>query len=56
MKNIEELKERWISILRHKDTYEHVARKNGEVVTSPDIDDICHEIEAFFVGLQRGKI
>ncbi len=47
----EELKNRWISILRHKAEYEHEARKNGETVTRPDIDDICNEIEAFFTGL-----
>jgi hypothetical protein len=49
---MEELKQRWNSILRHKaSTYEHNARKNGEVVTSPSIDDVCNEMEAFFAGL-----
>jgi hypothetical protein len=47
----EELKNRWISLLRMKASYEHNARKDGEVVASPSIDDICNEIEAFFVGL-----
>lgn len=47
----QELKNRWVGILRSKAEYEHFARKNGEVVTSPDIDDICNEIEAFFTGL-----
>ena len=47
----EELKDRWIRILRHKAEYEHNARKNGVDVTSPSIDDICNEIEAFFAGL-----
>lgn len=47
----EELKRRWVGILRGKAEYEHNARKNGEIVTSPSIDDICNEIEAFFTGL-----
>lgn len=50
--NIQELKDRWISLLRMKAKYEHNARANGEIVSSPDIDDICNEIEAFFAGLQ----
>lgn len=49
----EELKERWVSLLRMKAEYEHQARKNGEVVSSPSIDDICNEIEAFFTGLNN---
>ena len=48
----EELKNRWIKLLRMKASeYEHEARKNGKVVSFPDIDDICNEIEAFFTGL-----
>jgi len=47
----QELKTRWIGILRQKANYEHNARKNGEIVSSPDIDDICNEIEAFFTCL-----
>lgn len=47
----EELKSRWVELLRGKAEYEHNARKNGEVVYSPDIDDICNEIESFFTGL-----
>lgn len=47
----QELKNRWINILRMKAEYEHNARKTGEVVSSPSIDDICNEIEAFFTGL-----
>lgn len=47
----EELKTRWVGILRGKAEYEHEDRKNGEIVTSPSIDDICNEIEAFFTGL-----
>jgi len=50
-KEQEELKNRWIKLLRQKAYYEHQARGNGETVTSPDIDDICNEIEAFFVGI-----
>lgn len=49
--NKKELKERWISLLRMKAEYEHEAKKNGEVVTSPSIDSICNEMEAFFTGL-----
>lgn len=51
MSNKEELKNRWVKILRQKAEYEHNARKNGEVVCEPSIDDICNEIEAFFTGL-----
>jgi len=51
-----ELKERWISLLRMKASeYEHTARKNGETVTSPSIDVVCNEIEAFFTGLLTKK-
>ena len=48
--NLEELKNRWVRLLRHKAEYEHEARKKGEVVASPSLDDICNEIEAFFTG------
>ena len=48
---MEELKNRWIKILRRKASYEHEERIKGEVVVSPSIDDICNEIEAFFAGL-----
>ena len=48
---LEELKNRWISILRTKAEYEHNSRKNGETVASTSIDDICNEIEAFFAGV-----
>lgn len=51
---IKELKDRWVSLLRHKAAdYEHKARKNGEIVVGPSIDDICNEILAFFVGLEN---
>lgn len=46
-----ELINRWNSILRQKATYEHNARKNGEVVCSPSIDDICNEMVAFLAGI-----
>ena len=46
-----ELKERWVSILRSKASYEHNERKSGKTVASPSIDDICNEMEAFFTGL-----
>lgn len=49
----QKLKTRWISILRGKASeYEHTARQNKKAVTSPDLDDICNEIEAFFTGLE----
>ena len=47
----EELKNRWIRLLRMKAAYEHEARENGVIVTSPDLNDICGEIDAFFAGL-----
>ena len=47
----EELANRWISILRMKADYEHTARKKGETVCEPSIDDICNEIEAYFTGI-----
>lgn len=51
---MEELKNRWISILRHKaSVYEHEARKRGEIVTEPSLDSICNEMEAFFTGLTK---
>jgi len=49
----EELKDRWINLLRMKASYEHEARKSGEVVCEPSIDDICNEIEAFFTGFNH---
>ena len=51
-----ELKDRWVGLLRGKASeYEHTARKNGEVVVEPSIDDICNEIEAFFTGFTNNK-
>lgn len=47
-----ELIARWEVILRGKASeYEHPARKKGEVVTAPDIDDICNEMRAFLAGV-----
>ena len=46
-----ELADRWISLLRRKAEYEHDAIKNGEVVASPSIDDICNEMIAYFTGV-----
>ena len=43
--------DRWITILRQKAEYEHNARKNGEVVASPSIDDICNEMIAYTSGV-----
>ena len=51
--DLNELKDRWVSILRHKASYERNMRKDGQTVASPDIDDICNEIEAFFAGLTK---
>ena len=51
--NTQELKERWIRLLRQKATYEHDMRRRGEVVCSPSIDAICNEMEAFFTGLEK---
>jgi hypothetical protein len=48
----EELKNRWVKILRQKAEYEHNDRKNGKLVYDPSIDTICNEIEAFFTGLE----
>ena len=45
------LAERWIAILRHKAHYEHDARGRGEAVASPDLDDICNEMTAYFTGI-----
>lgn len=40
--------DRWVSILRLKASeYEHTARGKGELVSSPDIDNICNEMLAF---------
>lgn len=51
-----ELFERWNEILRMKaSTYEHPARKAGERVSEPSIDDICNEMFAFFAGLSNRK-
>ena len=48
---MQELEKRWIGLLRMKASeYEHTARKAGKVVSEPSIDDVCNEIEAFFVG------
>jgi len=42
---------RWIGILRDKASYEHNARKQGELVCSPSIDDICNEMIAYASGV-----
>jgi len=48
----EEMANRWISALRAKAAeYEHEARKEGTAVTSPDIDDICNEMIAYFTAM-----
>ena len=52
--NKKELKDRWIVLLRQKASFfEHEARKRGETVAEPSLDDICNEIEAFFTGLEN---
>jgi hypothetical protein len=49
---LKELHERWNQLLRGKASqYEHTARKRGENVNSPSIDDICNEMDAFFTAL-----
>jgi hypothetical protein len=50
--NLLSLRDRWDRILRGKASdYEHKARKNGEVVCGPSLDDLANEIDAFFTGL-----
>jgi len=56
METLQDLCDRWVRLLRHKAEYEHEARKKGEVVASPSLDDICNEIEAFFAGLQNRNL
>jgi hypothetical protein len=47
---------RWMPMLRYKaEEYEHVARKNGDIVASPSIDDICNEMMAFIDGYNMGR-
>jgi hypothetical protein len=49
---LEEIANRLDHLLRAKASeYEHAARKRGETVTSPSIDDICNEMVAPFTGL-----
>jgi hypothetical protein len=49
--NKNELFCRWITILRQKASeYEHEARKRGETVCSPSLDEIAWEIEAYEAG------
>lgn len=56
MKDVEVLINRWTGILRHKASeYEHKARKEGKLVSEPDIDTICNEIKAFYCGLMTGQ-
>jgi hypothetical protein len=55
-RSIQSLADRWNSILRMKAAeYEHEARKRGEEVASPDIDDICNEMNAYFTGVINDK-
>ena len=50
---ISKLGERWAGTLRSKASeYEHKARGNNKAVTSPSLDSIASEIEAFFAGLK----
>jgi len=57
----EELKNRWVSILRIKADYEHKERNNGKTVPGPSIDAICNEIETSAptatasIAIVRGK-
>ena len=50
-----EIFDRWISIIRLKAKYDHEARKKGVVVTSPDLDDICNEMEAYQTGRMSSR-
>jgi hypothetical protein len=51
-KYTEELMNRWITILREKAIeYEHAARNKVKPVSSPDLDDICNEMTAYFTGI-----
>ena len=47
--------DRWITLLRQKAEYEHNARKNNEVVTSPSIDDLCNEMISYASGVLNNK-
>lgn len=50
------LKKRWNLILRSKASmYEHPARKAGETVFGPSLDDLANEMEAFFIALELLK-
>lgn len=52
MKEVYEQFERWQALIRGKAAqYEHEARKNGEAVTSPSLDSIANEMDAFLAGL-----
>ena len=51
--SVEEVFVRWTGILREKaHTYEHLARKRGDSVQEPTIDEICNEMIAFLWGLK----
>ena len=51
--NLNDLAKRWQTILRGKAShYEHPARKRGEEVCVPSLDDLANEMDAFFTGLQ----
>lgn len=51
---INDLANRWINILRAKaHQYEHRERKDGKTVISPDIDDICNEMIAYFTAINN---
>ena len=53
MTRLELLFSRWESALRHKaSVYEHEARKRGDEVTYPSLDDICNEMSAFLAGTE----
>lgn len=56
MENLKELHQRWDYLLRRKAMeYEHEARRVDKEVSSPSIDDICNEMDAFFAGLIKRK-
>ena len=56
MNNLELQFNDWISILRMKaKEYEHKARKNGEPVCNPSLDEICNQMECFKKGFLAGE-
>jgi len=52
-----DLIDRWIGILRAKaGTYESPERLKGGEPASPDLHDICNEMEAYLAGLGENPV